>query len=66
MDIIIKIEDCDAKKLENKKGDMDDGRMSVSCYARFFNSSCPEWSKDPEYNIMYLKQIEKYANDMLK
>lgn len=66
MEIIIKIEDCDAKKLENKKGDMDDGRMSVSCYARFFNSSCPAWANDSEYNMIYLKQIEKQANYMLK
>ena len=65
MEIVIKI-DCGDVKLENKKGSMDDGRMSLSPYARFFNSSCPGWSKDPEMNKLFLKQIENYMNEKLK
>ena len=65
MEYIIKI-DCGDMKLENKKAGMDDGRMNISPYARFFNSSCPNWIKDPEYNKVYLQQIEKFANDKLK
>ena len=37
-----------------------------SDYARIFNDSCNGWSKDPEYNLMYLKQQQSYANDLLK
>ena len=65
MEIVIKI-DCGDVKLENKKGSMDDGRMSLSPYARFFDSSCPEWSKDPEMNKLFLKQTENYMNDKLR
>lgn len=65
MEIVIKI-DCGDVKLENKKGSMDDGRMSLSPYARFFNSSCPGWSKDPEMNKLFLKQIENYMNEKLR
>lgn len=65
MEIVIKI-DCGDTKPENKKGSMDDGRMSLSPYARFFNSSCPGWSKDPEMNKLFLKQIENYMNEKLR
>ena len=65
MEIVIKI-DCGDVKLEKKKGSMDDGRMSLSPYARFFDSSCPEWSKDPEMNKLFLKQTENYMNDKLR
>lgn len=65
MEIAIKI-DCGDVKLENKKGSMEDGRMSLGPYARFFNSSCPGWSKDPEMNKLFLKQIENYMNEKLR
>ena len=38
----------------------------VSPYAKFFNSSCPKWTKEPEYNLMLLRQIQEYCNDKLK
>lgn len=38
----------------------------VSDYARFFDETCTLWSKDPEYNLMVLKQQENYANILLK
>ncbi len=37
-----------------------------SDYARFFDSSSPYWDKDPEYNLMFLKAEQNYANDRLK
>lgn len=37
-----------------------------STYARFFDDGCRGWSKDPEYNLMFLKQQQNYANDVLK
>lgn len=37
-----------------------------SDYAKFFDSSCKEWTKDPEYNLMYLKAREHEANLKLK
>lgn len=35
-------------------------------YARFFDEYSKEWQKDPEYNLMFLRSQERYANDMLK
>lgn len=37
-----------------------------SDYARFFDESCPGWTKDPEFNLMFLKNQQRYANDRLK
>lgn len=37
-----------------------------SDYARFFDESCAGWTKDPEYNLMFLKDQQRYANDLLK
>lgn len=37
-----------------------------SIYSRFFDSSCKEWEDDPEYNLMFLQQQQRYANDLLR
>ena len=37
-----------------------------SDYARFFEDGCTGWSKDPEFNLMFLKNQQSYANDLLK
>ena len=35
-------------------------------YARFFDDGCNGWTKDPEYNLFFLKQQQAWANDILK
>lgn len=37
-----------------------------SDYARFFDEYCTAWKKDAEYNLMFLRQIQNWANDRLK
>lgn len=37
-----------------------------SDYARFFDEYCNGWEKDPEYNLMFLRTQQSYANDLLK
>lgn len=37
-----------------------------SDYARFFDEACRGWTKDPEYNLMFVKNVQNTANDMLK
>lgn len=37
-----------------------------SDYARFFDESCSGWEKDPELNLVFLKQQQNYANDLLR
>ena len=39
---------------------------NYSTYARFFDDGCTGWTKDPEYNLMFLKNQQRYANDLLK
>ena len=38
----------------------------ISEYARFFDDGCAGWTKDPEFNLMCLRDQEKYANMILK
>jgi hypothetical protein len=47
--------DPDANPLDN-----------ISEYARFFDASSSNFAKDPEYNMMYLRRQQDYANEMLK
>lgn len=42
-----------------------DGNV-YSRYARFFDEYNMYWKKSPEYNLMFLTQIQNYANDTLK
>lgn len=42
-----------------------EGRI-CSQYAKFFDSSNPNWEKSPEYNITFLTSIQNYFNDRLK
>lgn len=36
-----------------------------SDYARFFDETNPNWEKDSEYNLMFLRSQQAYANDKL-
>jgi hypothetical protein len=48
------------KKTVKRVGD--DG---PSIYARFFDPLSTSWSKEPEYNLLFLKCQQTYANDLL-
>jgi len=37
-----------------------------SQYARFFDQFSPSWSKEPEYNLLFLRCQQNWANDLLK
>ena len=39
---------------------------SISEYARFFDATSNNFEKDPEYNMMFLRRQQDYANEMLK
>lgn len=42
---------------------LDPNKLSI--YAREFNSSSPQWNEIPEYNLVFLKSQQNYANDLL-
>ena len=39
---------------------------NISEYARFFDAASGNFAKDPEYNMMFLRRQQDYANEMLK
>lgn len=41
------------------------GPGDPSIYARFFDLHSRSWSKEPEYNLIFLKAQQNYANDLL-
>lgn len=36
-----------------------------SDYARFFDEACSGWTKDPEFNLMFIRRQQDYANECL-
>lgn len=40
--------------------------MEYSDYARFFDEANPNWTKDPEYNLTFLKMQQNWANQRLQ
>lgn len=61
-------------KVENEDGTEEIVKKTVkaanpniySDYARIFDEYCTGWTKDPEYNLMFLKRQQNWANDKLK
>ncbi len=58
--------DENGKEKKVKKTVEVSGVDGYSSYARFFDSASKYWEEDPEYNLMYLRTEESYANDRLK
>lgn len=42
------------------------GNDVPSIYARFFDQTCTSWSKEAEYNRIFLNCQQNYANDLLR
>lgn len=42
------------------------GEGIPSIYARFFDPLSTSWSKEPEYNLVFLRCQQNYANDLLR
>lgn len=40
--------------------------LGVSQYARYFDDGCIGWTKDPEFNKLFLLEQQHYANDLLR
>lgn len=59
-------EDGNVVEEEVKVAEGADDPNQYSDYARFFDETCAAWHRDPEYNLMFLKSQQSYANDMLK
>lgn len=63
------VTDKDGKEKVEKKivSEVDADTVSqYSDYARFFDETCGSYEKDPEYNLMFLRRQQDYANDLLR
>jgi hypothetical protein len=61
--------DSEPVEILNEKGNITHStRVSgdPTMYARFFDQLSTEWSRDPEYNLVYLKHQQSYFNHMLR
>ena len=39
---------------------------TLSDYVKFFDEQCPGWKKNAEFNLLFLKQQQEYANEKFK
>lgn len=58
------VEIIDEKGKKHLRLRVQEGEPSI--YARFFDPLSTSWSKDPEYNLIFLKAQQNYANDLLR
>ena len=68
MEITIKIdeENVEVTKIKKDTNDVDGSRMSPKRYARFFDEGSQYWTPYSEFNLLFLKTVQSYANDRLK
>lgn len=59
-----KITDEKGKEKTVKK-DISVSENMPSPYARFFDESCPDYERNPEFNLMFLRSQCEYANNLL-
>jgi len=61
--------DSEPVEIINEKGNITHSTRVTgdpTMYARFFDQLSTEWSRDPEYNLVYLKHQQSYFNHMLR
>jgi hypothetical protein len=66
--------DKDGNPVVDENGEVKTSKKTVnsadvlysSDYARFFDEYCAGWQKDSEFNLMFLRQQQNYANEKLK
>lgn len=72
LNVTIEIDDEELKKLFNLKSEEEypgnklGEQLAGSQYARVFDDSCVGWTKDPEYNMTFLKTQQNYCNFKLR
>lgn len=57
------------KEVKGERPDMKSDRRepeSISIYAKWYNNTCAGWTKDPEFNLMFLRQVQSNMNNLLR
>lgn len=69
MEITITIK-MDESELKNSKSEQKETiretKVVASQYSRFYDETCSTYHENPVYNLMFLKQSQLYANDLLR
>lgn len=58
--------EVDSKGKEKKIKKKVEVANDISEFAKFFERDNPNWDKNPEYNLMFLRAQQQYANDLLR
>ena len=67
MEIIITVKENNSESVSIKVNGSSLGpNFGVSQYGRFFDNGCPGWNTDSECTLLFLKQQQAYANDLLR
>ena len=68
VEVIVKINGVEVFKQENEYDSTKEKSpiVDASVYARFFDETSSAWTKDSEWNLMFIKQVEDYCNIKLK
>lgn len=45
---------------------IEDANNICSPYGKYFDETCKGWTKDPDYNLMFLRRQQDYATDKLR
>lgn len=66
INIVIKIDGCEVANITKNTETKMETKEDTSCYAKFFDDGCKGWTKDSEFNLIFLKQQQNYANELLR
>lgn len=58
--------DAKGKMKKVKKTVLKSNPLETSMYAKWFDESNPNWSKTPEYSLMFIKTVQNYVNELLR
>lgn len=67
----VKAKEITRKETDPETGEVKDVKETVETgepteYARFFDEACSSWSKNPEHNMLFVRNQQRYANDLLR
>lgn len=66
VEVIVKIDGVEVSRQETEYEVTEDKKsVGVSEYARFFDETSPHWSRNPEENMFFLRQVEVYCTQKL-
>lgn len=64
VDEIVANEDGTETVVKKQVEAVDPNKLGI--YTRMWDCGCKGWTKNPEYNLMFLRQQQNYANDLLQ